>query len=165
MEEQTVRDWIHPGLITCRPDTPVDQVAITIDEKDISALVVVDEADNAIGVISRTDLVNARFIQPYLKHWRGMSAEHLMSKPVISVSPDTRIKEAVAVLQERRIHRLAGFREDGGGGRPPGLPSADSNLTEPVLARYVADFTRRVTGPYQEGEGSAVLPADLGVAR
>jgi CBS domain-containing protein len=123
MEEQTVRDWMHPGVITCRPDTPVDQVAITMDEKDISALVVVDEADNAIGVISRTDLVNARFIQPYLKHWRGMSAEHLMSKPVISVSPDTRIKEAVAVLQERRIHRLVVVEQHAGRVRPIGILS------------------------------------------
>ena len=133
MEEQTVRDWMHPGVITCRPDTPVDQVAITMDEKDISALVVVDEADNAIGVISRTDLVNARFIQPYMKHWRGMSAEHLMSKPVISVSPDTRIKEAVAVLQERRIHRLVVVEQHAGRVRPIGILSVTD------LARHMGE--------------------------
>ena len=133
MEEQTVRDWMHPGVITCRPDTPVDQVAITMDEKDISALVVVGEADNAIGVISRTDLVNARFIQPYLKHWRGMSAEHLMSKPVISVSPDTRIKEAVAVLQERRIHRLVVVEQHAGRVRPIGILSVTD------LARHMGE--------------------------
>lgn len=133
MEEQTVRDWMHPGVITCRPDTPVDQVAITMDEKDISALVVVDEADNAIGVISRTDLVNARFIQPYLKHWRGMSAEHLLSKPVISVSPDTRIKEAVAVLQERRIHRLVVVEQHAGRVRPIGILSVTD------LARHMGE--------------------------
>jgi CBS domain-containing protein len=133
MEKQTVRDWMHPGVITCRPDTPVDQVAITMDEKDISALVVVDEADNAIGVISRTDLVNARFIQPYLKHWRGMSAEHLMSKPVISVSPDTRIKEAVAVLQERRIHRVVVVEQHAGRVRPIGILSVTD------LARHMGE--------------------------
>lgn len=133
MEKQTVRDWMHPGVITCRPDTPVDLVAITMDEKDISALVVVDEADNAIGVISRTDLVNARFIQPYLKHWRGMSAEHLMSKPVISVSPDTRIKEAVAVLQERRIHRVVVVEQHAGRVRPIGILSVTD------LARHMGE--------------------------
>jgi len=42
---------------------------------------------------------------------------------------------------------------------------ADSNLIELDLDRYVDDFNRRVIGAYQEGEGSAVLPADLGVAR
>ncbi len=42
---------------------------------------------------------------------------------------------------------------------------ADSHVIELDLDRYVDDFNRRVIGAYQEGEGSAVLPADLGVAR
>jgi CBS domain-containing protein len=124
---------MHPGVVACRPDTPVDEVAKTMGAKDISALVVVDEAGDAVGVISRTDLVNARFIQPYLKHWRGMNAEHLMSKPVISVSPDTRIKEAVAVLQERRIHRLVVVEQHAGRVRPIGILSVTD------LARHMGE--------------------------
>ena len=89
MSDKTVQDWMHRGVITCHPETPVAQVAEIMDSKDISALVVVDEAGDALGVISRTDLVNARFIQPYMKHWRGLNAEHLMSKPVISVAAGT----------------------------------------------------------------------------
>jgi pyruvate ferredoxin oxidoreductase beta subunit len=42
---------------------------------------------------------------------------------------------------------------------------ADSHLIQLDLDRYVDDFNRRVIGAYQEGKGSAVLPADLGVAR
>jgi pyruvate ferredoxin oxidoreductase beta subunit len=42
---------------------------------------------------------------------------------------------------------------------------ADSHLIELDLDKYVDDFNRRVIGAYQEGKGSAVLPADLGVAR
>ncbi len=42
---------------------------------------------------------------------------------------------------------------------------ADSQLIELDLDKYVDDFNRRVIGAYQEGKGSAVLPADLGVAR
>ncbi|MBI2179547.1 MAG: CBS domain-containing protein [Deltaproteobacteria bacterium] len=123
MDEFTVRDWMHRGVITCRPDTPVDEVAKTMDAKDISALVVVDQAGDAVGVISRTDLVNARFIQPYLKHWRGMNAEHLMTKPVISVTPDIAIKEAVKLLRARRIHRLVVVEEQAGHKRPKGILS------------------------------------------
>lgn len=40
-----------------------------------------------------------------------------------------------------------------------------SHLIELDLDRYVDDFNRRVIGAYQEGKGSAVLPADLGIAR
>jgi pyruvate/2-oxoacid:ferredoxin oxidoreductase beta subunit/NAD-dependent dihydropyrimidine dehydrogenase PreA subunit len=42
---------------------------------------------------------------------------------------------------------------------------ADTNVIQLDLDRYVDDFNRRVIGAYQEGKASAVLPADLGVAR
>ena len=42
---------------------------------------------------------------------------------------------------------------------------ADSHLIELDLDKYVDDFNLRVIGAYQESKGSAVLPADLGVAR
>jgi pyruvate ferredoxin oxidoreductase beta subunit len=42
---------------------------------------------------------------------------------------------------------------------------ADTHLIELDLDKYVDDFNRRVIGAYQQGKGSAVLPADLGVAR
>lgn len=124
---------MHRGVITCRPDTPVAEVAATMDSQDISALVVVDTAGNACGVISRTDLVNARFIQPYMKHWRGLNAEHLMSRPVISVSPETSISEAVQLLHEKRIHRLVVVERAGGDVRPLGILSVTD------LARHVGD--------------------------
>ena len=133
MGQVTVRDWMHQDVITCHPDTPVDEVAEILDVKDISALVVVDGAGDAIGVISRTDLVNGRFIQPYLKHWRGMTAEHLMSKPVISVAPDTEIKKAVEMLHEKRIHRLVVVEATAGHTRPVGILSVTD------LAKHVGD--------------------------
>jgi CBS domain-containing protein len=106
MAEKTVRDWMHKGVISCRPQTSIQEVAKTMDAEDISALVVVDEKGEMVGLISRTDLVNARFVQPYMKHWRGMAAEHLMSRPVISVDADAPISEAARIIQEKRIHRL-----------------------------------------------------------
>lgn len=132
-QQITVRDWMHQGVITCHLDTPVDEVAQTMDARDISALVVVDTDGDAIGVISRTDLVNARFIQPYLKHWRGMTAEHLMSKPVISVAPDTEIKAAVEILHAKRIHRLVVTETTAGHPRPVGILSVTD------LAKHVGE--------------------------
>jgi CBS domain-containing protein len=67
--------------------------------------------------------VNARFIQPYLKHWRGMTADHLMSAPVISVSPDTLVEDAARHLQQKRIHRLVVVEQSSGQGRPVGILS------------------------------------------
>jgi len=123
MSEKQVQDWMHRGVITCEPETPVAEVAAVMETYDVSALVVVNESGNAMGVISRTDLVNARFIEPYMKHWRGLTAEHLMTKPVISVAPGTSVREAVELLYEKRIHRLVVVEESEGQVRPVGILS------------------------------------------
>lgn len=123
MRDARVRDWMHVGAITCGPDAPVEDVAAAMAAHDVSALVVVDADGYAVGVISRTDLVNATFVQPYLRHWRGMAARHLMSAPVISVRADTPVAEAAGLMRERRIHRLVVTAVEGARERPIGILS------------------------------------------
>jgi CBS domain-containing protein len=119
MPELTVLDCMHAGVIACAPDTPLEEVAETMQARGISALVVV-AGGLAVGVISKTDLVNVAFVQPYMRHWRGMTARHLMTSPVVSVEPQTPFAEAVRLLGERRIHRLVVIDE---GQRPIGILS------------------------------------------
>lgn len=138
MNSITVAAWMHRGVITCQPETPVAEVAVTMDANDISALVVVDCDGAALGVISRTDLVNARFIQPYMKHWRGLNAEHLMTKPVISVLADTTINEAVQLLNEKRIHRLVVVEKASNRVRPVGILSV-TDLAKHVVEKSMAE--------------------------
>jgi CBS domain-containing protein len=136
MNRNKVQDWMHRGVVTCAPETPVTDVAAILDKHDISALVVIDENGAALGVISRTDLVNARFIAPYMKHWRGLSAQHLMTQPVISVSPDAAIEEAAQLLFEKHIHRLVVVEKSGHPQRPLGILSVTD------LARHVGELTK-----------------------
>lgn len=133
MTEVTVREWMHTGVISCLAETPVEEVAALMDTNDISALVVVTEGGDAVGVISRTDLVNARFIQPYFKYWRGMTAEHLMTAPAITVAPGTSVREAARLLQEKHIHRLVVAEETAGHVRPVGILSVTD------LAKHVGE--------------------------
>jgi CBS domain-containing protein len=123
MSDARVRDWMHVGVIVCSPDAPAAEVAGAMAAHDVSALVVVDADGYAVGLISRTDLVNATFVQPYLHHWRGLSARHLMSSPVISVREDTAIEQAIALIRERRIHRVVVTVAEGGRERPIGILS------------------------------------------
>jgi CBS domain-containing protein len=68
-----------------------------------------------------------------MKHWRGLSAEHLMTKPVVSVSPETTINEAVQLLNEKRIHRLVVVEKESRHGRPIGILSVTD------LAKHVGE--------------------------
>lgn len=134
MSGKTVRAWMHRGVISCRPDTSLEEVARTMDSKDVSALVVVNQAGDVVGVISRTDLVNTRFVEPYLKHWRGMTAEHLMSRPVISVGPEMPVAEAASILRQKQIHRLVVVEKEGQRLRPLGILSV-TDLAKNIAKR------------------------------
>ncbi|MEK6666939.1 MAG: CBS domain-containing protein, partial [candidate division NC10 bacterium] len=85
--------------------------------------VVVNTDGLALGVISRTDLANASFVEPYMRHWRGMTARHLMTSPVISVGAGTPVADALDLLRTRKIHRLVVTEAVPGGERPIGILS------------------------------------------
>jgi CBS domain-containing protein len=133
MSEPLVRDWMHVGVVSCRPETPMIDVAKTMRAHHISALVVTDGEGAAVGVISRTDLANVSFVETYLSHWRGMEARHLMTSPVVAVSPGTPVAEAIELLRTRKIHRLVVTEPGERGERPVGILS----MTD-VVARMEA---------------------------
>jgi CBS domain-containing protein len=123
MREPKVRDWMHLGVITCAPDTPAEEVAETMRVHDVSSLVVTDASGYSVGVISRTDLVKATFVEPYVRHWRGLTARHLMTSPVVSVRADASLAQAVRLIRDRRIHRAVVTVPEGERERPIGILS------------------------------------------
>lgn len=121
--ERLVGEVMHQGVLTCRRDTPVQDVARQMSEQDISALVVVNDDGNMIGLISRTDLVNARLYEQYWKHWRGLTAGHIMVTDVVSVRPNDTMQTASKLMMERRIHRVVVVEDAGEGVKPVGVLS------------------------------------------
>ena len=136
MSEPLVRAWMHTGVVACRPETPVTDVARTMQAEHVSALVVTDAAGLAVGVISRTDLANSTFVEAYLSHWRGMEARHLMTSPAVSVSPDTPVARAIEILRERKIHRLVVTEPATGGELPIGILSMTDVIAHMEVPRH-----------------------------
>ncbi len=61
-EEQAntvVMDVMTKNVITCTPDTTLNEVASTFVEKGINRLPVVDEEGHVVGIIARGDIVRA----------------------------------------------------------------------------------------------------------
>ena len=58
-ESKRLRDVMSAPAITTGPDADIRDVALTLDEKRIKRLPVVDDQDKLIGVISRADIVRA----------------------------------------------------------------------------------------------------------
>jgi len=121
--ERTVGEVMHRGVLTCLRETPIQDVARQMSEQDVSALVVVNDEGLMIGLISRTDLVNARLYEQYWKHWRGLTAGHIMITDVVSVHTGDTLQQASKLMMERHIHRVVVVEEAEHGLRPIGVLS------------------------------------------
>jgi signal-transduction protein with cAMP-binding, CBS, and nucleotidyltransferase domain len=91
-------------VVTCSPEASAEDVAATLKHHGVSAVVVIDADGYALGLISRTDLVDATVVQPSRRHWRQLAARHLMSAPVVSVRAETPLGEAGWLIRAWRIH-------------------------------------------------------------
>jgi CBS-domain-containing membrane protein len=137
--KRRVGQIMSTNIIKVYPNTPVSQIAKLMSDNDISGLPVVDENDKVLGVVTELDLIvrNARFKMPTyfvildsiiylerpkhfqerLKHVLGTTAEEIMSKPAVTVTPEATIEELAEIMVERRMNpvpviknnRLAGI--------------------------------------------------------
>ncbi|NNJ09461.1 CBS domain-containing protein [Chloroflexales bacterium ZM16-3] len=121
--DRMVGEVMHRGVLTCQRETPIQDIARQMSEQDISALVVVDQNSTMIGLISRTDLVNARLYEQYWKHWRGLTAGHIMVTDVVSVKAGDSLQHASKLMMDRHFHRVVVVEEGEKGLCPVGVLS------------------------------------------
>jgi CBS domain-containing protein len=104
-----VKDLMHVGLLTCKPDATLGQVAILLNQHHIHALGVTDRDGRVIGIISDFDLLAGEWLSSdseSLTTMRSLTASDLMSHPVDSVEANIPLSEAVRALIEKDISRL-----------------------------------------------------------
>jgi CBS domain-containing protein len=118
-------DVMVTKVITVRPDTPVATIAEVLLANRISAVPVVNDKDALVGIVSEGDLIHRveagterhrswwlelltgkeilahEFVMSY-----GRKAADVMTRPVISVQPDTPLGDIAALLEKHRIKRV-----------------------------------------------------------
>jgi CBS-domain-containing membrane protein len=92
----TVGDVMTHNVITVSPQTPVTEAAERLAANRITGMPVVDEHGNLVGVISEFDIIGKS----------GRTVGEIMTRGVISVSPQTPLEEAAHILTGARIRRL-----------------------------------------------------------
>lgn len=109
------------GVITVGPSTLVQDVVMTLLSNRISAVPVVDHHGAIIGIISEADLIRRVEIgtekrskwrelvtgrkQEFLKS-QGVRAADVMTKPVVTATPQMPLGELVSLFDKYRIKRL-----------------------------------------------------------
>ncbi|MEW5938251.1 MAG: CBS domain-containing protein [Chloroflexota bacterium] len=110
-----VRDLMHRGLLTCRPNATLGQVAVLLDQHHVHALIVSDRDGRPLGVISDYDLLAGEWLSSdpeSLTVMRKLTAADLMSQPVVSVESNLSLTEAARALNEKQISRLIVTEDD-----------------------------------------------------
>lgn len=125
MAQKLVKHIMHHGVIGCKSDTPLSEVVRILSDTDIHALVVTGSEGEVVGVISHMDIIPL-----HSEDLSQFTAEQVMTKKVLSVSPDSPILDAVSVMIEKRIHRLVVTEVQNGKFLPVGVLSTTDIVRE-----------------------------------
>lgn len=141
-------DVMVHDVLTIGPDKDVKEAARLLIDHDISALPVVDQHGDLVGIISEADLVHRAEVAT-LKHrpwWlealipattlatefaksHGRRVDELMSTNVISASEETSLGEIATLLEKHRIKRVPIMKD----GRIVGIVSRN-NLVQALAS-------------------------------
>ena len=124
------RDVMVSPVISVKPSCTVKEVAKTLLERRISAVPVVDDSGKLAGIVSEGDLMHRAEIGTQRRHswWLrvftgddALAAEYtkahartvadVMTRDVITASPDTPLHEIAALLERHSIKRVPIVRD------------------------------------------------------
>ncbi|NBC31873.1 MAG: crotonyl-CoA carboxylase/reductase [Alphaproteobacteria bacterium] len=116
-----VRDLMHVGLISAKPDSTVQEAAMMMLRSGIHAVVVV-ENEQAVGILTQTDMVLAR--QGRAKdEARQVKVRDAMTPECMTCDADTPLSDAIATMTTHRADRIVVTEKKGGRDVPTGILS------------------------------------------
>jgi CBS domain-containing protein len=132
----------RPRAVT--PQTPLSEVAELMEAEDVGAIPLV-EGDRLVGIVTDRDIVVRAIAKG--KDPRGMPAAEASSRDLVTVSPDDDLSDALKLMAQYQVRRLAVTAEDE---RLVGVVSqADVALQgkEKDTGEVVQDISRQPQGP------------------
>jgi len=99
---KTVRDIMSTDVVTVTMQDNVFEIAAKMKENDIGFIPVV-EGRRLIGVVTDRDLVLRGYAE---KRSGSASVDQVMSKDIVTVTPDTSVEEASRIMAKNKIRRL-----------------------------------------------------------
>lgn len=108
-----VKEWMTPNPVTIASDASMVEARALMERDDISRLLVVDEDQFMVGILSLRDVAEAwpsRFTMLEPTEVRELMArvlaDEVMTAKVVSVDPDTSIAEAANLMFEHTVGAL-----------------------------------------------------------
>ncbi|WP_371504756.1 CBS domain-containing protein [Nitrosopumilus adriaticus] len=97
-----IRDIMSKDLVTLQPEASIYDCAKLMQKHGISSIVIKNSKGKLVGVVTKTDLVSTFLIQSTAT----LPISKIMTKKVITVSPNDSIFEVESVLLNNQIRRV-----------------------------------------------------------
>ena len=101
-----VKEVMTANPACCTPETPLPEVARMMVDNDCGEIPVVENKQSKIpvGVVTDRDIVCRTIAKD--KNPLDLTAADGMSKPIVTVSPETPVEECCRIMQEKQIRRV-----------------------------------------------------------
>ena len=122
------RDIMTTEVIAVSPQTTVGEIAALLTEHGVAGMPVIDEDHRVLGVVTEADLV-VRSARPHFPHYIqlldgfvflespkrfdeevrkmiAMTAEEIMTREVITCSPDASVEDVATLMVDRDVNRI-----------------------------------------------------------
>lgn len=99
-----VKEVMNRDVKTVRSTDTVKEAAKLMTEKKIGSLVVVSGMGEVIGIITEKDVISK--IVVFGRNADEVKVEEIMSKNIITASPNNTLEEAANLMTEKKIKKL-----------------------------------------------------------
>ena len=139
-----VKDVMTKNPACCTPDSKLSEVARMMVSRDCGQIPVVENQSTKkpVGVVTDRDII-VRTVAAG-KNPLNMTAREVMSSPVVTVRPDTRIEECCHTLESKQVRRVPVLDRSQ---RLVGIVSLGDLATETRDDRVSGEVLERVSGP------------------
>ncbi len=125
------------GVVTVKSEEPVSKAISRLVKNDVGSVVVMDEHDNAVGIVTKGDILKKIVLE------RGnpdeIPTEKVMSRPVITIQSGPTIEEASKLMTQRKVSKLPVVD----GEKLVGIiTSTDIIRAEPMEVGYLQELVR-----------------------
>jgi CBS domain-containing protein len=117
-----VSDFMTTKVKTITEDETLKQACKLMYQENIGSIVILtknagkrpatfNDEETPIGIVTERDV--ARMIGFSAKFFADINVSEVMSKPLITITPNTSVKDAVALMDEKNIRRLPVLNDKG----------------------------------------------------
>ena len=96
------------AVYTVRPDATVYEALELMADKNIGAVLVTDQSGKLAGILSERDYARKMMIKGRDSH--STKVKEIMTTLVVSINPETRLRDCMSLMTEKRIRHLPVFQ-------------------------------------------------------